>query len=114
MLANSRAMPIPGTSVRIDPGLGVDAATVNREILRITPEPGARSHEAHPIFAELTGRLRVPVMAIHGTADFHVPFRLQQNYRRVEEAGTAHLLVAVRGTPARALWDRELGAPARL
>jgi hypothetical protein len=33
-------------------------------------------------------------MAIHETADFRVPFRLQQDYRRrVEEAGTSHLLV---------------------
>jgi hypothetical protein len=62
----------------IDPGLGIDAATLNREIPRIAPEPGARSYEANPVFAELTGRLRVPVMAIHETADFRVPFRLQQ------------------------------------
>jgi hypothetical protein len=33
-------------------------------------------------------------MAIHETADFRVPFRLQQNFRRrVEEAGASHLLV---------------------
>jgi pimeloyl-ACP methyl ester carboxylesterase len=78
----------------IDPGLGVDAATLNREIPRIAPEPGARSYEANPVFAELTGGIRVPVMAIQETADFRVPFRLQQNYRRrVEEAGTSHFLV---------------------
>ena len=78
----------------IDPGLGVDAATLNREIPRIAPEPGARSYEANPVFAELTGGIRVPVMAIHETADFRVPFRLQQDYRRrVEEAGTSHFLV---------------------
>jgi hypothetical protein len=78
----------------IDPGLEVDAATLNREITRIVPAPGARSYEDNPVFAELTGKIRVPVMAIHETADFRVPFRLQQDYRRrTESAGTSNLLV---------------------
>jgi hypothetical protein len=77
----------------IDPGLGVDGATLNREIARVVPEPGARS-EANPVFAELTGTIRVPVMAIHETADLRVPFRLQQDYRRrTDKAGTSQLLV---------------------
>src|SRR5262249_32862519 len=38
----------------IDPGLGIDAATLNREIPRVVPEPGARSYETNPVFAELT------------------------------------------------------------
>jgi hypothetical protein len=78
----------------IDPGLGVDAETLNREIPRVVPAPGARSYEANPVFAELTGKIRVPVMSLHETADFRVPFRLEQDYRRrTEEAGTSHLLV---------------------
>jgi pimeloyl-ACP methyl ester carboxylesterase len=78
----------------IDPGLGVDGATLNREIARVVPEPGARSPEANPVFAELTGKIRVPVMAIHETADLRVPFRLQQDYRRrTDQAGTSQLLV---------------------
>src|SRR5215471_5661328 len=78
----------------IDPGLGLDAATLNREISRVTPAPGARSREANPVFAELTGKIRRPVMALHETADFRVPFRLQQNYRRrAQAAGTGDLLV---------------------
>ncbi len=78
----------------IDPGLGVDAATLNREISRVVPAPGARSYEVNPVFAELTGKIRAPVMAIHETADFRVPFRLQQDYRRrTESAGTSNLLV---------------------
>ena len=78
----------------IDPGLGVDAATLNRDIRRYTPAPGARSRDANPVFAELTGKIAVPVMAVHETADFRVPFRLQQNYRRrVQAAGRGHLLV---------------------
>ena len=78
----------------IDPGLGVDAATLNREIPRVVPEPGARSYDANPVFAELTGKIRVPVMSLHETADFRVPFRLEQDYRRrTEKAGTSDLLV---------------------
>src|SRR4029077_15939842 len=78
----------------IDPGLGVDAATLNREIPRVVPAPGARSYEANPVFAELTGKIRVPVMTIHETADFRVPFQLEQSYRRrAQAAGTGHLLV---------------------
>ena len=78
----------------IDPGLGVDAATLNREVRRITPAAGARSRDANPVFAELKGKIRVPLMTIHETADFRVPFRLQQDYRRrAEAAGSGHLLV---------------------
>ena len=78
----------------IDPGLGLDAATLNREVRRIMPAPGARSRETNPVFAELTGQIRVPLMTIHETADFRVPFRLQQNYRRrAVAAGRGHLLV---------------------
>jgi len=78
----------------IDPGLGIDAATLNREIPRVVPEPGARSHETNPVFAELTGKIRAPVMAVHETGDFRAPFRLEQDYRwRTEVAGTSHLLV---------------------
>jgi hypothetical protein len=78
----------------IDPGLGLDEATLNREIRRVTPAPGARSREANAVFAEPTGKIRVPVLAIHETADFRAPFRLQQDYRRrTLAAGTAHLLV---------------------
>jgi hypothetical protein len=78
----------------IDPGLGVDAATLNHEIPRVVPAPGARSYEENPVFAELTGRIRVPVMSLHETADFRVPFRIEQDYRRrAERAGTSRLLV---------------------
>lgn len=78
----------------IDPGLGVDAATLNREIRRATPAMGARSRQTNPVFAEFTGRITAPLMAIHESADFRVPLRLQQDYRRrVEAAGAGRLLV---------------------
>jgi len=36
----------------------------------------------------------VPLLTIHETGDFRVPFRLQQDYRRrTLAAGTSHLLV---------------------
>ena len=83
---------------KIDPGLGVDEATLNRDIPRVEPEPDA---EPNPVFAELTGKIGVPVLTLHETADFRVPFWLEQDYRtRTDKAGTSHLLVqrAVRAT----------------
>ena len=79
---------------RIDPALGVDEDELNRKIRRFAPAAGARSREADPVFAELTGRIAVPVLAIHETGDARVPFSLQQAYRRrTLAAGTSHLLV---------------------
>ncbi|HKM74511.1 MAG TPA: DUF6351 family protein [Stellaceae bacterium] len=98
----------------IDPGLGVEAVTLNREIPRVVPEPGARSYDANPVFTELTGKIRVPVMSLHETADFRVPFRLEQDYRRrTEKAGTSHLLVqrAVR-SPGHCGIENEVREPA--
>ena len=78
----------------IDRGRGIDTETLNREIPRVVPETGARSYETNPVFAELTGKIRAPVIAIHETGDFRAPFRLEQDYRRrTEAAGTSHLLV---------------------
>jgi pimeloyl-ACP methyl ester carboxylesterase len=76
------------------PGLGVDEAELNRKIRRFAPAAGARSRELDPVFAELTGRITVPVLAIHETGDARVPFSLQQAYRRrTLAAGTSNLLV---------------------
>lgn len=99
---------------RIDTGLGVDEETLNREIRRITPVAGARSRTTTPVFAELTGKIRVPLMTVHETADLHVPFRLEQDYRRrALAAGTSHLLVqrAVRG-PGHCAFDRAVSVRA--
>jgi hypothetical protein len=72
----------------------VDEDDLNRAIRRFAPGPGARSRVTNPVFAELTGRITVPVLAIHETGDARVPFSLQQAYRRrTLAAGTAHLLV---------------------
>jgi hypothetical protein len=84
----------------IDPGFGLDAADINRDVQRIAPAPGARSRQANPVFAEFTGRISAPILTIHETGDFRAPFRLEQDYRRrVDAAGRGDLLVqrAVRG-----------------
>ena len=79
---------------RIDPGLGVAEDELNAKVRRIAPAEGARSRSANPAFAELTGRITVPVLAIHETGDARVPWSNQQAYRRrTVAAGTAHLLV---------------------
>jgi hypothetical protein len=65
----------------IDPGYGVDADEL-RAVTRILPAPGARSREVNPVFAEFTGKIRVPVMTLHETGDFRAQFRLEQDYRR--------------------------------
>ncbi len=67
---------------RIDPGLGVTEDQLNAKVRRIVPSAGARSRSVNPAFAELTGRLTVPVLAIHETGDGRVPWSLQQSYRR--------------------------------
>ena len=54
---------------RIDPGLGVTEEELNTQIRRKAPAPGARSPATGPVFAELTGRITVPVLAIHETGD---------------------------------------------
>jgi len=77
----------------IDPGLGIDAATLNREIRRVVPVPGVRE-TADPVYRPFTGRLRTPLLTLHGTADFDVPLRMEQDYRRrTLAAGTSALLV---------------------
>lgn len=77
----------------IDPGFGVDAATLNREIRRVLPAPGVRE-TADPVYRPFTGRLRTPLLTLHGTADFDVPLRMEQDYRRrTLAAGTSALLV---------------------
>lgn len=79
---------------RIDPGLGLDEAELNARVRRFAPAPGARSRAHDPVFADLTGRLTVPLLTIHETGDSRVPFVLEQQYRRrTLAAGTADLLV---------------------
>src|SRR2546422_135621 len=105
-----RAVSTQHVRYRVDPGLGLDEAELNARVRRIVPEPGFRSRANDPAYAELTGRITVPVMAIHETGDPRVPFVLQQQYRRrTLAAGTADLLVqrAVRW-PGHCAFDSEI------
>jgi pimeloyl-ACP methyl ester carboxylesterase len=97
---NSRSYGPPGNvdtrkrHYEIDPGLGLDEAAFNRAVRRATPAAGLRSDRDNPVFTEFTGAIRVPVLSIHETADFRVPFRQEMDYRRrTVAAGTSHLLV---------------------
>ena len=63
-------------------------------VRRIVPAQDARSAETDPVFAEVTGRITVPMLTLHNTGDGRVPFSLEQDYRRKTiAAGTDHLLV---------------------
>ena len=88
-------MPIRGASAT--PSIRDWASTrdtLNRDIRRIEPAPGARSRTANPVFADFTGKLQAPLITLHETADFRVPLVLEQNYRRkVEAAGSGKRLV---------------------
>jgi pimeloyl-ACP methyl ester carboxylesterase len=78
----------------IDPGLGLTDEELNTHVRRFAPAPGARSRDADPVFADLTGKLSAPLLTIHTTGDAWVPMRLEQEYRRkVIAAGAEHLLV---------------------
>ena len=89
-----RAVSTQHVRYAIDPGLGLDAAELNAKVRRISPAPGYRSRAKDPAYADLTGRITAPVMAIHETGDSRVPFVLQQQYRRKTlAAGTEDRLV---------------------
>jgi hypothetical protein len=66
----------------------------------VQPFKDARSPSANPVYAERTGRIKVPLITVHETGDAWVPLSLEQSYRRrTIAAGTANLLVqrVVRG-----------------
>jgi hypothetical protein len=79
---------------QIDPGLGLSADELNANVRRATAPPGARTHEQDPVYAELTGKIAVPLLTLHTTGDGWVPFSHEQRYRkRTMQAGTTDLLV---------------------
>ncbi len=79
---------------RIDPGLGLTEDELNARVRRIQPAKDARSPITNPVYAERTGRIKVPLLTLHETGDAWVPLSLEQSYRRrTIAAGTDHLLV---------------------
>lgn len=89
-----RAASTLDVTYRIDEGLGLSAKALNTGVRRLVPGNDARSPDTDPVFAEVTGRITVPLLTLHNTGDARVPFSLQQDYRRKTiAAGTDHLLV---------------------
>ena len=89
-----RAASTAHVKYRIDPGLGWSEDELNARVRRVHPHKDARSASAHPVYAERTGRLTVPLLTLHETGDAWVPLSLEQSYRRrTIAAGTDHLLV---------------------
>lgn len=81
-------------SYEIDDGFGITSDKLNEEVARIAPNELYRDPERWPEFADMTGEIERPHLAIHGTGDLFVPISLQQKYRQiVDEAGNGDLLV---------------------
>ena len=90
----SRAASTVHIRYRIDPGLGLSEDELNARVRRVQPARDARSPSANPVYAERTGRIKVPLLTLHETGDAWVPLSLEQSYRRrTIAAGTDHLLV---------------------
>ena len=79
---------------RIDPGLGLTEDELNARVRRLRPSKDGRLAGVNPVYAEMTGKLTVPLITLHETGDAWVPLSLEQSYRRrTVAAGTDHLLV---------------------
>ena len=90
----ARAASNADTVYHIDPGLGLSDDGVNSGVRRLQFDPEARDPQKHPEFGSVSGKLEEPLLSIHTTGDFFVPFSLHQSYRRkVEAAGDGDLLV---------------------
>jgi pimeloyl-ACP methyl ester carboxylesterase len=89
-----RAGTNAGVQYAVDPGLGIDAAMLNAQIIRVPADPGIRNAETHPDYAPRTGQLKAPLLTLHTTGDHFVPISLEQSYRHaVDAAGAGDLLV---------------------
>lgn len=63
----ARAVSTRAVRYRIDPGLGLDEDALNATVRRLDPAPGSRSAAENPVFAEVTGRITVPLLSLHTT-----------------------------------------------
>jgi alpha-beta hydrolase superfamily lysophospholipase len=89
-----RAVDTRQIRFHIDTGLSLTDDELNAGVRRYAPAPDARSHDANPVYADLTGQLSAPLLTIHTTGDAWVPIRSEQEYRReVDAAGKGGLLV---------------------
>lgn len=84
-----------------DPKVSAEEQAFNDAIVRVkgTPPqrtPGGYRPSAGQFAPELTGRLQVPVLALHTLGDLFVPFSMEQIYARKAAAAGASDLFAVR------------------
>jgi pimeloyl-ACP methyl ester carboxylesterase len=91
--ANAAAQNVD-TDYVIDTGFDVTTEQLNREIARVAANWDAVEPESHPEFADMTGEIEVPLLALHNTGDLFVPISVSQSYTRaVDAAGNSDLLV---------------------
>lgn len=73
---------------------------LNRDIARVTADPGARYTSRFSGAPRLKGNISVPVLSMHNLGDLFVPFSMEIAYgNNVADSGRSHLLVqrAIRG-----------------
>jgi hypothetical protein len=84
----------------LDPALSAQEAQLNAEIERVRGDRRLRRSPALNPIPVVTGRIRVPVLALHNLGDLFVPFSNEIDYARdVARRGRSALLVqrAIRG-----------------
>lgn len=83
-----------GAVYDIDPGLGLTDDEINTGVVRWPADPQARAGSEFAEFVPRSGQLSVPLMSLHGTGDYFVPFGLEVSYlQSVQAAGKGDLLV---------------------
>ncbi len=79
---------------RIDPGLGLDEATLNAKVQRVKADPSVRITSGRYWYGIPSGRIFAPVLSLHTTGDAFVPVQMEISYRqKVNAAGNGDLLV---------------------
>ena len=85
---------IPGPSNELEKSL-------NKEIVRVKADRGARRRSLRAASPSITGRIKDPVLTMHNLGDLFVPFNNEvAYYNDVAKRGRSHLLVqrAIRGS----------------
>ncbi len=97
LAARSAAIPVAGNVgyvYEIDPGLGVTSEELNAGVPRVAADESARRNSEFGEYEPMTGDIDDPLIAVHNTGDFFVPFSLELSYReKVIGAGKEDLLV---------------------
>lgn len=90
----NRAVATTHIKYAVDEALGLTAASLNARVRRKAADPEIRNPNGpHEEVVPFDGKIRRPLMTIHGTGDLFVPIFLQQTLKRaVDAAGTSQLL----------------------